>query len=138
MVSTSTINHIDKLFIDSFSELGLAQCVSGPTHTKGKTLDILLTNSQHIVSNVKVSSQELICKSDHYAITFDIKSNIKNKKFTKRKIYNFKKANWDQLNRELRGVSWNAIIDCTEPEIAWSKFKEIFLTLLTNTFLKSQ
>ena len=31
---------IDKLFLDSFNELGLHQCITEPTHLKNKTLTI--------------------------------------------------------------------------------------------------
>ena len=34
---------IEKSFVDSFQEFGLEQCISEPTHTKGRTLDLLLT-----------------------------------------------------------------------------------------------
>ena len=38
-------NRMDKLFVESFDELGLHQCINVPTHDKGKTLDLLLTNN---------------------------------------------------------------------------------------------
>ena len=36
----------------------------------------------------------------------------------KRKILNFKKANWEALNNELGNIHWDAILDCMEPELA--------------------
>ena len=33
-------NRIDKMFIDSFAELGLHQCIETPTYNKGKILDL--------------------------------------------------------------------------------------------------
>ena len=38
---------------------------------------------------------------------------------------NFKKADWDALNYDLSHTQWNAFVDCTEPEIAWTNFKNI-------------
>ena len=35
---------MEKLFVDSFNELGLSQCINVPTHIKGRTLDLLVTN----------------------------------------------------------------------------------------------
>ena len=90
------INRIDKLFLESFSELGLHQCVVEPTHVKGKILDILLTNYSSLVTDVKVNKLESICKSDHYPVSFKVNVSTKDKKQIKRNIYNFKKANWDQ------------------------------------------
>ena len=59
-----------------------------------------------------------------------MKAKTKNKKFTKRKIYNFKRANWDQLNRDLGQVPWNALTDRTDPETAWSNFKVVLFALV--------
>ena len=55
----------------------------------------------------------------------------------KRKILNFKKANWDALNSDLRRVRWNALLDCSEPEFAWSKFKNALFIQIGNIFLLS-
>ncbi len=126
----NVINRIDRLFIDSFYELGLTQCISAPTHSKGKTLDVLLTNCAPLVCDATVLTDESICKSDHFPISFKVQCNIKNKKFPKRKIYNFKRANWDQLNLDLRGIPWNAVIDRIEPENAWLNFKSILFNLV--------
>ena len=41
----------EKLFVDSFNELGLSQCINVPTHIKGRTLDLLITNSQQLLIN---------------------------------------------------------------------------------------
>ncbi len=67
---------IEKSFVDSFQELGLDQCVSEPTHIKGRTLDLLLTNSRDLVTNVKVFPDKNLCFSDHYLINFEVKTDI--------------------------------------------------------------
>ena len=54
------IDRIDKLFLESFSELGLHQCVRDATHVKGRTLDIVLTNFRALISEVKVHKSESI------------------------------------------------------------------------------
>ena len=79
----------EKLFADSFQELGLDQSITEPTHNKGRILDLLLTNSKNIASDIKVISDKDLCKSDHYLITLEIKTNVKHKKVPKRKILNF-------------------------------------------------
>ena len=129
-------NHLDRLFVNSFEELGLQQCINVPTHCKGKTLDLLLTNSASLVSNVHISESSDICKSDHFPITFDVKANVKFKKAPKRKVYNFKRGNWDQLNDDLKGVPWNDLIDRTEPELAWRSFKTILFKLVDRNIPK--
>ena len=49
------------MFVDSFSELGLKQFVSVPTHIKGRTLDVVLSNDDSLVSDVMVDSSSNIC-----------------------------------------------------------------------------
>ena len=116
-------NSTDRLFMDTFNELGLTQCISHPTHIKGKILDLLLTNDTQLISNVCVQGQDSICKSDHLPITFEVKTKVKRKKPIKRKCYNFKRADWESLNGDLVNVDWDAMLDSAEPELAWSLFK---------------
>ena len=66
-------NGTDRLFIDSFNGFGLDQCISGPTHNKGRTLDLMLTNSKNFVTEIIVSPDSYLCKSDHYLLTFEVR-----------------------------------------------------------------
>ena len=123
-------NRIDKMFIDSFAEFGLQQCLESPTHNKGKVLDLLLTSNSALINDLKVHGGGEICKSDHYPISLSINTKFKFKEQPKRKVYNFKKANWDRLNSDINSISWNGIINGQEPEIAWRSFKGILFTLI--------
>ena len=113
---------VEQDFLNSFNNLGFKQLITEPTHKYGNTLDVLLTNSEQSVNNLKVLDIDSIVKSDHNPITFDISFNIKKKKPVKRKIYNFKRANWDELNRDLFNVDWNSILINSSSEHAWSIF----------------
>ena len=86
------------MFLDEFLRLGLIQCVSASTHIKENILDIILTNTDNFISNIEIMSNHETCKSDHYALTFDIKLKIERKKPVKVSSFNFKCANWDGLN----------------------------------------
>lgn len=122
---------IDKLFLESFSELGLEQYVLQQTHTKGKTLDIVLSNVGSLINELRVDKlNPIICKSDHYPIFFKVKANIKNKQEAKRRVYNFKKANWGQLNEDISRVPWRSLVDHTDPHCAWKNFKEVLFALV--------
>ena len=94
------------------------------THKKGNILDVLLTNSENFISNIQIKSNCEICKSDHYAITFDIMLKVRRKKPIKVKRFNFKRANWPSLNIELNNVYWISVLDCMEPDQAWITFKD--------------
>ena len=114
---------IEQSFIDSFVDLGLAQCIKQATHQKGNILDILLTNSETSIGGLSVLDKDSICRSDHFPIIFDIKLKVFRKKPHRRVCYNFKTANWDGLNHDLCHTNWNAMLSCTEPELGWKKFK---------------
>jgi hypothetical protein len=74
--SSSSPVSIEQVFVDSFTELGLKQCISGPTHIKGNTLDILLTNFEPAVNDLSLLEHDSVCKSDHFPIKFNIRCNI--------------------------------------------------------------
>ena len=121
----SSSNSTEQTFINEFVRLGLIQCIFSPTKNKGNILDILLSNSDNFISDITILSNNESCKSDHYAITFKVKIKVVRKKPIKTKSFNFKRANWDGLNEDLNNVDWLLTLDCLEPDIAWSKFKEI-------------
>ena len=125
MGTFSSSNSTEQTFINEFVRLGLIQCIFSPTHIKGNILDILLSNSDNFISDITILSNNELCKSDHYAITFKVKIKVVRKKPIKTKSFNFKRANWDGLNEDLNNVDWLLTLDCLEPDIAWSKFKEI-------------
>ena len=123
-------NNIEQLFLDEFFKLGLIQCITTPTHVKGNILDILLTNSENLISNIEILCNCEVCKSDHHAITFDLKLKIIRKKPVKAKRFNFKRADWDSLSNELNNIDWLSVLDCLEPDLAWLRFKDILNNLL--------
>ena len=117
---------------------------------KGRTFDLMLTNSKNFVTEINVSPDCYLCKSDHYLLTFEVRSNVKRYKvpelawlafkhtlfnlvdryIPKRKILNLKKANWEALNNELGNIHWDSILDYTEPELAWLAFKHTLFSLV--------
>jgi hypothetical protein len=109
--------------IDLFNELGLTQMIDRPTHEKGKILDLLFSNLVGAVENIVVLGKNEICSSDHFGITFNLKMNFR-KKILKRKIYNFKKADWVGLNNDLKSVRWDEHLQC-DAETGWFRFKNI-------------
>ena len=57
---THTSSHnIEHLFVNEFLRLGLIQCITSPTHIKGNIIDILLTNSDNIVSDIAILNNTL-------------------------------------------------------------------------------
>ncbi|MCP4457853.1 MAG: hypothetical protein GY816_07500, partial [Cytophagales bacterium] len=127
--STSFSNvPIEQSFIDSFNDLGLCQMITSPTHKGGNTLDLLLSNSDSSVNDVKVLDKDSVCKSDHYPISLSIKCNATRKKSPKRKVFNFKRANWEMMNHDLSSINWQFLHN-THPDTAWAALKDCILAL---------
>ena len=112
--------------MDLFGDLGLSQLVKDPTHNGSKILDLLLTNTTQSISNLTVHDNGYLCKSDHYPISFEIYARVKHKKESKRKVYNFKRANWEDLNHDLTSINWDTLLNNSDIEISWSKFLNVF------------
>ena len=67
-----TSSRLESKFLELFDNNGFGQCVDKPTHSGGRTLDLVLSNSNSLVKNLKVLPQFVGIKSDHFAIEFDI------------------------------------------------------------------
>ena len=128
---------IEQTFVDSFIDLGLVQCISQATHRLGNVLDILLTNSEANIQNLKIMDRDSVCRSDHFPITFEIKVKVCKKKPAKRICYNFKKAKWDRLNEDLCHTNWNAMLNSCDPDDGWRKFKHRLFELADRHIPKS-
>ncbi|CAH3107748.1 unnamed protein product [Pocillopora meandrina] len=68
-------------------------------------LELLLTNIPDKISNVK-GSQDIL-NSDHQLIEFPLDLRIKSQSHIKRRLYHFKKADWNGLKHSLRLVNWD-------------------------------
>jgi hypothetical protein len=113
---------LEQSFLNLFDSIGVTQLVNDPTHEKGNVLDLVLTNSPQSLSSLTIESENSFCSSDHMPISFNIKANVRRKKVIKRKILNFKKANWDALNHDLQETDWNTLLSSSDIEICWDKF----------------
>ena len=126
--ATTTVELYQK-FLDFFLiDLGHSQMISEPSHKNGNTLDLLFTNIPNLANKISVLGFNEVCKSDHFGIKFEIQLNVKLKKAVKRKIYNFSKANWKDLNYDLKKVSWNSI-GSYDPHTSWELFKYVLYKL---------
>ena len=89
--STSTIQ---SRFLEIFDNHCFTRLISQPTHCRGKILDILLTDSPHMISDVCINEHNEHVKSDHFSITFiiNLKVSIHRRKIKKSLRYSYKKA----------------------------------------------
>ena len=70
--SSSTPTSAESKFLDLFDNVGYIQHADRPTHSGGRILDLVLSNSSSLVRNLNVLPQHVGVKSDHYTIEFEI------------------------------------------------------------------
>ena len=124
---------LESLYIDLFSDLGLESLVNTSTHRAGNILDLLLTNRPSIIKNVSLVHDDL-CPSDHLTIHFEIVKPRYKKKNIKRRVFSYKKANWNHVNRDLNALQWNRILSSTCMEENLSSFKSNIVIVLRRHF----
>ena len=119
----SSSNGLETKFINSFNDIGFEQLILEPTHKLSNTLDLLLTTCPHMITDLNVDPLPICGSSDHSTITFNISKKAYLSKVKRRKLYNFKKANWTSLNLELSHINWKKVICHKDIHTAWRDFK---------------
>ena len=119
----------EQLFIDTYNDLSLNQLITGPTHIKGNTLDLILTDKPDHIHSINCDSFNERYGSDHFPIRLKLKHNVRRKMSSKRTIYNFKRADWDGLNSEFFRTNWNSLLSNRNMDDAWSTFKSKFIEI---------
>ena len=127
---------IQNNFLELFVNHCLTQLITEPTHNHGNILDLLLTDSPQIISNINICDSNEYIKSDHFAIKFDtsMPNSITCLRPKKRVVYNYKKANWEGLNNYLSTIDWSSCVDSHDIYTGWDNFKSI-LKSLCNMFI---
>ena len=128
---------LEQSFIEMFNDLGFEQMINEPTHIAGNTLDLLLCNQPNIIHDIQILARNSICNSPHYGIKFKVKINCKRLKSRKRRVYNFKKADFKNIKNELSRLPWDSIFsDNDDIDTLLSKFETIFSPYVIDTFQK--
>ena len=127
---TTTGGQLENSFCDLIDDNFLQQFIPGPTHNCGNKLDLLLCNCPEIITNVETSNpNQCQFPTDHHMIhiiEFHIKLKFKRARNVKRRVYNYKLANFDGLRSWLSNVPFeNAISD--DIVEYWSQWKDLFL-----------
>ena len=68
--SLSTTSPASRAFCDFVFDNSLTQLIDQPTHIKGNILDIILSNSNDLVTNLSIASDNSCISSDHFAIRY--------------------------------------------------------------------
>ena len=131
-------SHHSDLFRDQVYKFNLSHCVSSPTHVMGNILDIVLTSTSDLVSNLLVhngTSHVSHLPSDHSKITFSIPiyahpANIKSQPHY---LLDYSKTDWTGLTKYLLDYDFSPLYAINDLNTLWSYLKCI-LTKATQHF----
>ena len=90
-----------ELFCELFNDNFLQQHIVGSTHSGGNTLDLLLSNHPEVIHDVRSLSDEQF-PSDHYPIEFFMKQTFKQAYHVRRRVYDFRRGQFQQLQTFLQ------------------------------------
>ena len=106
----------------------LQQHVVGPTYIGGNKLDLVLCNCPEIIKNVSASSPDhSTFPTDHYIIEFELQLKFSRAKPVRRKTYDFKRANFDELREYLSYVPFDITLSA-DIDKSWTLWKDLCLS----------
>ena len=114
------------LICDFVFQCNLSQLIQSPTHYKGNILDLVLTNSPSLISNVTVHPyRSFSIQSDHLVITFSIKSIpfARPHHQPSHYVYDHTKTDWDSLLSYLLDFDFSEFYLFNDIESAWVTLK---------------
>ncbi len=115
-------------FCDLVFDLNLTQLIDFPTHTKGNILDLVLTNSTDLISEVMaLEGKSISAESDHFPVLINLPDTSYSKvspiRFTKSFI--FKNGDYEGMNYFFMEENLDYIFDSNDIEFIWSTLKTI-------------
>ena len=120
-------SHTNADFINLIVCYGLNQINAIPSNDHNHLLDLLFTNSNHLVRDVH--KVDCSFQSDHAVLSFDLCVRTKQATGFKRTVYNYQRADFNRLFSMLNdSVLLNAISNSLDINEMWSKW----LSALTN------
>lgn len=106
-------------FYDAITNKGLYQHVDFPTHTKGNTLDLVITSNPDIVQDIQCNNP--LGKSDHFMLEVTCDFSTKINKTTEH-IFDWRRADTESLRSEFSSINWQAELEHKNAEESWQLF----------------
>ena len=114
----------DEKFVDALRDAFLSQMVLKPTRRRegqqANILDLVIVNNEKVISEVEHLPP--IGKSDHEVLKFNLYLADRKKTEIQEKRYDMKKANFEQMRRELQGRDWSMLTEMNVEE-CWETIK---------------
>ena len=111
------------LFTKAIKDHFLWQVIDFPTRNDN-FLDLLFTNIPDKISNIK-GFQDIL-NSDHQLIEFSLDLRIKSQPHIKRRLYNFKKADWDGHKYSLSLMNWDLCFEENDINASLTNWSDTF------------
>ena len=111
-------------FCDFIFDNLLTQLVDLPTHVKGNILDLVLSNSDELVTNLTISSNNNWISSDHFVITFQLAQQLFQTPSTiPIYVYDFPKANYGAIQSYLFDFEYSPCLQSQDVEFIWHEIR---------------
>ncbi len=95
-------------------------------HIKGKVLDLVFTNDEHLI-NVHCNHDECPIDTDHYMVTLDIctigEASQLPSCLPSTIVYNYSKADWENLTNYLLDQDFSMCYEVNDVKTIWSVIK---------------
>ena len=124
--SPTTYSTKAHLLCELLDEFNLQQLVTEPTRNSN-ILDLLITNREDLIQGSKVVDG--IPGSDHESVQFGVNLTRKPLSRHKRRMYNFRKADFEAYRELLSKVPWNCCFLTDSIEDCWRCFKDVILSV---------
>ena len=123
--SLTATSDFSNQFCDLIFQLNLSQLIDVPTHVQGNTLDLVLTNSEHLIVSLSVDNKTSThLNSDHHKVSFNIDTSIscpaKNPTIY---IFDYPKGDYHNLCNTLLQVNFTPCLFSQDTEFVWNLIK---------------
>ena len=120
----STTSTTSSTFCDFVFDNSLTQLIDQPTHVRSNILDLVLSNSEELVTNLTVSSNNSWISSDHFVITFQLAHELLHTPSTIPKyVYDLPKANYSAIQSFLFDFEYSPCLQSQDVEFIWHEIK---------------
>jgi len=109
-----------QIFFDKTQDLFLLQHVKEPTRSRGNSsscLDLIFTTEENVIENLQ--HEVPIGSSDHVCLTWDVVAEVVEMPSVDQKNFNYWKADFDAISRELMLVNWDDAFRSRSVEEMW-------------------
>ncbi len=114
---------IEEELLEAMDVANLVQLIKEPTHVKGNTLDLTITNCQERIQTISVDKENRI--SDHFVLKIEFTNTAYKPPLTEDKIRDWKKADLHQMTEYFRDINWHDKFKNKNACQSWEVFRNV-------------